>query len=275
MFPTVRKNILTWLSLTTGVALLVIGIIVFAPSLAPAEPTITWTPAFINETILGGETKTVSVFFIASEDVNNVIVRVVPELQPYVRVSPSNFSSITRGQNLNLTIVISSLVTSLPGTFEGTIQLRSGTPSQKTIAKPLPVTINIWQRIVEPTSDVAFAIPPNLIARIAEDSVIVADPTQPNLPPLFVAYVIDVPPDLAGSPLQETLEQIALSQVGKDFIRIVSFHDGGVEMEARTFMSHHFFIYDSTTHKAVEFMAGRDDFFRSPEFVEILRLMEF
>src|SRR5262249_38732936 len=138
MLTKVKKWILTWIALVTGATLLSLIAILLAPTSAPAVPSISWSPASVSETILAGETKTVPVSFIASENVSSVNVRVFPELQPYVQVSPSTFASIQKGQTVNLTITIASAATSLPGAFNGTIQLRSGSgKNQTTFAKPL------------------------------------------------------------------------------------------------------------------------------------------
>jgi hypothetical protein len=93
-----------------GVALIALAVIVLIPSPAPAQPVISWVPESLNETVLAGETKTVSVSFTTSEDLGAVGIRVVPELEPYVTTNPTSFTSITAGQTINLDI-------SLPDTF--------------------------------------------------------------------------------------------------------------------------------------------------------------
>jgi hypothetical protein len=160
MTTTVKKQVLTWVALISGVILLGAAAILFTPSSAPAAPSVSWSPASIRETILAGETKTVALSFTASENVKNVVVQVVPKLQPFVRTNPSSFTSITKGQTVNLSVVISAPATSLPGTFDGTIQLRSGSNPKITFAKPLPVTLNvIWTQFQDPNTGIAFSYP--------------------------------------------------------------------------------------------------------------------
>jgi hypothetical protein len=116
---------------------------VVGPSSAEAAPSITWTPGSLNEIIGQGQTKTVAVSFTSSEKLTNVVVRVVPELQPYVQVSPSSFASIAKGQTLSINVTIAAAATAPLGTATGTIQLRSGKGAPKTFAKPLPIEIMV------------------------------------------------------------------------------------------------------------------------------------
>jgi hypothetical protein len=161
MQPTVKNQILSWVVLVFGATLLGVAGIAFTPSSAPAAPTISWLPASLNESVSAGQTKTVPVSFVASENVKSVVVRVVPELQPFVRTNPSSFASITKGQTVNLSIIISSPATSLPGTFDGTIQLRNGNgKNQKPFERPLPVTLSIiWVTFQDSNTGIAFSYP--------------------------------------------------------------------------------------------------------------------
>jgi murein DD-endopeptidase MepM/ murein hydrolase activator NlpD len=117
------------------------AVVLFNTSPALAVPTVKWTPASVNETVVAGESKIVPVSFTASENISNVVVRVVPELQPYVQVNPSTFGRITKGQTINFNVTISAPANTPPGAVvDGTLQLRQ---TQSTVAKPLPVTLQI------------------------------------------------------------------------------------------------------------------------------------
>jgi hypothetical protein len=177
MPTTVKKQIETWVALVLGTTLLSFISILFAPSSAPAEPSISWSPTSVTETILASETKKVAASFTASENIGNASVRVVPELQPYVQVSPSSFSSVAKGQTVNLIITISSTATSLPGTFDGTIQLRNASgKNQKTFARPLPVTISLqWATFGDQDVEIMFSYPPNLSPNVKT-----SDPDDPG-----------------------------------------------------------------------------------------------
>ena len=127
-----------------GVALVVFAVIVLTPSPAPAQPVISWVPELVNETVLAGETKTVTVSFTASEDLGAVEVRVVPELEPYVTTNPTSFQSIVAGQAVNLDVTFSAPADSLPKVVEGTIQIRNVGRPPRTFARPLPVATTVF-----------------------------------------------------------------------------------------------------------------------------------
>jgi hypothetical protein len=117
------------------------------PPPSEAAPTITWTPASLNDVVGQGQSKTLQVSFTTSENIRDVAVRVVPELQPLVSVSPSAFASIPKGQTVSINITVTASSTPF-GTNLGAIQLRSATVNGGVIARPLPVSINIWRRFI-------------------------------------------------------------------------------------------------------------------------------
>lgn len=137
MYKTVFARSIIWLSFLFS-----------APS--TAAPAVNWSPSSVTENILVGKTKTLPVSFIASKALNNVVVRVVPELQPFVQVEPSTLGNIAKGQRVNLNIFISVPLESPPEPVEGTIQLRSGSPPKKVFARPLPVTLTISGAAIGP-----------------------------------------------------------------------------------------------------------------------------
>jgi hypothetical protein len=143
-----------------GVALVVLAAIVLTPSPAPAQPVISWVPESVSETILAGETKTVSVSFTASEDLGAVEVRVVPELAPYVSTNPTSFPALVAGQETNIEIIISAAADAPPQTVDGTIQIRNAGQPPRNFAQPLPVIISI--RLLPTT-------PENALRQLAHD----------------------------------------------------------------------------------------------------------
>ncbi len=130
-----------------------------APPPAGAVPTMNWAPTSVTQIIASGESKTISVSFVASETVSNVVVRIVPELQPFIQVRPAAFGSIVQGQTININITISAASSSPLGRFAGTIQLSSGIDPMKTFAKPLPVTVELWQRIISLETGISLRLP--------------------------------------------------------------------------------------------------------------------
>lgn len=102
-----------------------LGIVSSGHSVAYAAPTIDWTPSSLTQTIALGKSQTVIVTFKATKNESNVVVRVVPELQTYIQVSPSSFQTIQRGTTTTLTVMFSAAPHSIPRTYTGTVQLRS------------------------------------------------------------------------------------------------------------------------------------------------------
>lgn len=178
MLTKFRKPILTGLIIVLGTSLLALAMVLFTASPAPAAPKITWTPSSVTDTILAGGSKTVPVSFTASQDLSHVVVRVVPELEPYIQANPAGFASISKGQTVNLDLIISAPASSLPGAFEGTIQLRSGDNPSRAFARPLPISIEIidptagWPTFTSEDSVYEVKYPPNWIVREEQGAVV-------------------------------------------------------------------------------------------------------
>ena len=112
--------------------------ILFAPSPSPAEPVIRWESNAITENITPGVSKTLSVSFVSANDITDIMVRVVPELEPFVQTSPPSFARVSKGETATLSISITAGQYTPLGVFDGTIQLRS---ANKILAQPLPVNV--------------------------------------------------------------------------------------------------------------------------------------
>jgi hypothetical protein len=157
------------LIIALGVGVLVLGGF-FITSQASAAPTIQWTPGKVTETILAGESKTIPVSFTASKTITNAILRVVPKLEPFVRVTPLSFGNIAKGETVSVDITISAPLDSLPGMLDGTIQLKDGGKSTSTHAKPLPVTLAIeWSKISSDAGGYEIAYSPEFQISGASD----------------------------------------------------------------------------------------------------------
>jgi hypothetical protein len=150
-----RNTVRPMLLVTTGAVMTVLVVLVSSHH-APASPTITWTPTAVTQTIPAGASTTVAVSFVASASANNVVVRVVPELQPLVSVTPAQFTGISKGQRVTLTLSIAAPPTAVPSNYQGTIQLRSG----NVLAQPLPVNITVvWSTFHNAAWGVQFQYP--------------------------------------------------------------------------------------------------------------------
>lgn len=117
---------------------LVLGL--FAAPAAGAPP-VSWTPSFLEETVVAGETLTVPVTFTASRNLSDVVVRVAPELADVVVVSPDALGDVQKGETRELNVVMAPAVTLSPEVLDGAIQLRHSGHPPKVYAKPLPTTV--------------------------------------------------------------------------------------------------------------------------------------
>lgn len=127
-------------------ALAIVGFIFYfnqpSPQAAPGA-VINWTPANVTDVISPGGSKSVEVSFVATSDLNNVEMFVVPELQPYVEVSPSTFSHVGAGTVTPVTIKFSAPSNAELGTFYGTIHIKSTKKNRETFPKPLPIIVEV------------------------------------------------------------------------------------------------------------------------------------
>src|SRR5215510_3597541 len=99
-----RLSIWLILLVVTSVSSSVVVLLSAAP--APSGPPITWAPAAVTVTLTPGAHTTRIVSFTSSQNLTDVIVRVVPALAPMVQVAPAALSSITKGQPTALTLTL-------------------------------------------------------------------------------------------------------------------------------------------------------------------------
>lgn len=138
-----------------------------------SQPEITWAPNSITESIPAGQSKTITLSFQASRDLDNVALRVVPELQPFIQVVPQIFPQISGGQNITVKAIISVPSLLPPEAIQGTLQLRSLNDTQYTIARPLPVTLNVvWTSYQNSQLGFGVSVPPSFISKQSTDPVV-------------------------------------------------------------------------------------------------------
>lgn len=114
-----------------------------------ARPDIKWTPSKLDIEQMQGTAATYHLSIETAEDIEGLVAIVVPELQSWIRVSPASIGHLSGGQSIDITIDVNVSPDEDIGSFDGTIQLkqsRAGKP-YKTIAKPLPIKLNIIEFI--------------------------------------------------------------------------------------------------------------------------------
>ena len=93
------------------------------PSKSEAYP-LKWNPKKIQQVIQAGDTLNLTASFVSDERLENVDVWSVPELQPFISVSPNSFAIIEANTSYNINLLISIPVSTALGLIDGTIHLK-------------------------------------------------------------------------------------------------------------------------------------------------------
>ncbi len=143
-----------------------VGALLYPPE-SEANPTIAWTPPSLSLMVGAGQSTAVEVTFTPSQNAKNVSLWVVPELAPYVSVSPSSFASVEKGVNYTVTVTASATSTAPLGLHEGTLHLKQG---KKTLAEPLPIGVEVvWPMFLSEELGFALQYPPGWVVSEDED----------------------------------------------------------------------------------------------------------
>ena len=124
--------------------LLALSIAFIATSLH-AKPSIEWSQDKLKIEQSQGQVNTYPVSIDINKNARSVVVRVVPELENWISISPVSIGDIEKGQTVNLDVIINTPIDTTIGVFDGVIQLKEsvlGKPT-KNLSKPLPVTLTI------------------------------------------------------------------------------------------------------------------------------------
>ncbi len=126
--------------------MLLVALLVFLPTASMSAPGVTWNPAALSATVVPGSSISTSATFTANKDLSNVEIRVVPELKPFLTVSPTSFGFLSDGESRVVDITMSVPSGTSPGSVDGTVHIMAaGGGGNATVAKPLPVDLNIQQ----------------------------------------------------------------------------------------------------------------------------------
>lgn len=176
-----------WLALILGAGLILIVLVLLPRSPVPATPAVSWTPSSVLKAVPAGQSVTVPVSLTASRNLTDMVVRIAPQLQPFVDVDQPVLGDITEGETVVLTFMVSMPASAVPQTIEAVVQLRSESPPNKNFGSPLPFTILVLeQRLINmgnPTvspQEVLSNTPTDVIVRmtIAHPDVLSADVIQ-------------------------------------------------------------------------------------------------
>ncbi|MEW6999035.1 hypothetical protein AADZ86_15230 [Colwelliaceae bacterium BS250] len=121
----------------------------FVTQTAFAETTLIWSTQTLSNTQLKGTFITHDLSFTSMDDLEKVEFRVIPSLKEWVTVTPSYFEHVEKGEENQFKVSINLPEEFKKNNLAGVIQLRHliNGKSQKTIAIPLQVNINITDNI--------------------------------------------------------------------------------------------------------------------------------
>lgn len=120
------------------------ALIVSLPAPALAAPAVTWNPDYLSLAVVPGTSETAPVTFTANKDLSNVQISIVPELQPFVTVSPTSFGFLADGQTRTVDVTITVPSGTQSGNVDGTLHVTAeGGGGNATLARPLSIDLAI------------------------------------------------------------------------------------------------------------------------------------
>lgn len=133
-------------------------------------------------------------------------------------------------------------------------------------------------RVTEQTTGVSVDVPDTYTAITNDAKVSFFSPSdiEYQLPPILIMRIYEVPDDISSKPMSEALIEIAYFSglVPLDVID-QEYHNGGLEIEARTFGGNHFFYFDQQSQLALEFTSSDHGYFKSDAFLTLLNNVNF
>ncbi len=136
--------------------LLFFSILSFDQSFADSSKKVRWNPIGISVEVPVGGSKTATAEIVSDEDVDNIKLRVVPELEDFVSVNPE-IISLKAGVVTSVTLSFNVGNETEIGYMDGVVQARINTKnnSYKTIANPLSISISAIDKPMD-ISEVTF-----------------------------------------------------------------------------------------------------------------------
>ena len=193
---------------------LLLTILVAPLSQADARPNADWSPAVIDSVVYAGETTIIEVSMELTRSAENLSLWVVPELRPYVSISPTGIADVAAGEQILFELQISVDDAAEPQRVDGTVHLRSG---KETIARPLPVSLDLqWPSIAGP-GGVVVTYPGTVYAETSaeSDAVLLWDKSAPpSIPESDDVGFISI--GFLSNPSGEQIEQVFDGAPGDD-----------------------------------------------------------
>ncbi len=136
---------------------------------------VTWSPSVLNFSVKPGETVSLPVTFTARERIDDgTIVYASTSLKDIVKVSPTTFGPLRKGQVATVTVTATLPISATPTTINGFLQLyddgKRWKGKRERIEKRLPVTINVvWSPATDSRDSLHFSYPPSWTVETGSD----------------------------------------------------------------------------------------------------------
>lgn len=134
------------MALVTAALSILLFVLSSFPSPAQAIPPVRWSQDSVKAAILRGGHTEIQVSLNSFETIGNVYLTAVPEIAPYVDISPSTLANVKQGDIIPIRISIQADAAAELGLMKGVIQVREQVTRRgkgRVFARPLPVQVLI------------------------------------------------------------------------------------------------------------------------------------
>lgn len=167
-----------------------------------AKPTIEWEPESLEIRQAEGTVKAYTLQVNFNKAATDVVARVVPALEEWISVNPVSFGDVSKGDTIELELIVSIPSGETAANHGGVMQLRGG-KNQKNLAKPLHLNLTI----VPETSD---GLPPDP-GEAGKETLLGIDSDLDGVRDDIQRYIVHTYPDQPN--LQKALFQMARTNV--------------------------------------------------------------
>jgi len=136
----------------------IIGVLTLGSSVFDfkGKPDVIWQTKKIEITAPQGSRVSADISFLINKDLENVSIRVTPEIEPYVLLTPNFLANVQAGSVIKPQVIFAVPEDIEVGTYGGTIQIRGSNKGKKNLrafARPLPVVINVIEKPTPPPGE--------------------------------------------------------------------------------------------------------------------------
>lgn len=122
------------------IALIALLVVPLTLAAASAPPKITWSVLSLDVTLSPGSSASRSVSFTSSQPLSDVALQLVPEIDGFATLDPTQVAGVSSSQAATVTIAFSVPSGTEIRTYEGTLHVRS---SSRTIPQTLKIRLNV------------------------------------------------------------------------------------------------------------------------------------